>query len=632
MEALRLAGVVGCSGHVANSLHSLPGGRIIHPLGSCVVIRDSSTMAATGFLRGHTDRISCIAVSNDGSLIAAGHVAHSGFPADICVFSSSAAASDPPLGRFRLHKNSVAAVSFSADGACLASLGGDGDATLAVWDVANGRPLCGGPSGPEQALCVAFMHHSSTSLLTAGRSTIRTWSVDAAARRAAPVDVRLGGLSRVVTAVVVGADDQFAWGATTTGDVLRVSLASTPDASPHVAARGPASPLAGGVTALCLGGTGEFVVAGTGSGAVVFLNATTLAQLRGITAQALPTAVSSLSPGAAGGGFWVATAAASVYALPKPTAGTPAVAALRMSGHAGCVNDAAFPHGLSAIVATCGREDVCLWDTRTGHELVRAHVAGVDANAVRFTRDGARVVTGWGDGRIRVLGPQSGKLIMSVPDAHRSASTHRAGAKTGVTALACGDDPALVVSGGADGCVRVWRLGVDAAVLVASLKEHKGVVNAVALIRSGAEALSASDDGSCLLWDVARAARTSAMYAQTYFRDLATHPDEEEVLTAGSDRRVVHWAVSSGERLRELAVHDAECNAVAAHPSGSHFATGGADRDVIVWRWVAGTPAACGVGHAAPVTKVRFSPDGALLVSVGEDGAMFFWHTASLPA
>ena len=57
--------------------------------------------------------------------------------------------------------------------------------------------------------------------------------------------------------------------------------------------------------------------------------------------------------------------------------------------------------------------------------------------------------------------------------------------------------------------VRIWRVGKGAAALEASFKDHHGPVNAIAVRRGGgaggdgAEAVSASSDGSCIVWDLA---------------------------------------------------------------------------------------------------------------------------------
>ena len=49
----------------------------------------------------------------------------------------------------------------------------------------------------------------------------------------------------------------------------------------------------------------------------------------------------------------------------------------------------------------------------------------------------------------------------------------------------------------------MWRVAKGVATMEASLKDHKGPVNSIAVKNSGGdEAVSASSDGSCIVWDL----------------------------------------------------------------------------------------------------------------------------------
>lgn len=56
-------------------------------------------------------------------------------------------------------------------------------------------------------------------------------------------------------------------------------------------------------------------------------------------------------------------------------------------------------------------------------------------------QDGKTIISGWSDGKIRGFGPQSGKLLYTINDAHHK----------GVTAIACTSDSGRIVSGGEEG-------------------------------------------------------------------------------------------------------------------------------------------------------------------------------------
>ncbi len=78
-------------------------------------------------------------------------------------------------------------------------------------------------------------------------------------------------------------------------------------------------------------------------------------------------------------------------------------------------------------------------------------------------QDGSSIISGWSDGKIRAFGPQSGKLLFTIHDAHHQ----------GVTAIQGLGDSRHVVSGGGEGLVRLWAINPNSQTMVASMKEHK---------------------------------------------------------------------------------------------------------------------------------------------------------------
>ena len=83
-----------------------------------------------------------------------------------------------------------------------------------------------------------------------------------------------------------------------------------------------------------------------------------------------------------------------------------------------------------------------------------------DNTLLSVLQNGASIVSGWSDGRIRAFGPQSGKLLFTIHDAHHGA----------VTAIAGTADSARILSGGEEGAVRVWRVSKESRQMEASMK------------------------------------------------------------------------------------------------------------------------------------------------------------------
>ncbi len=102
------------------------------------------------------------------------------------------------------------------------------------------------------------------------------------------------------------------------------------------------------------------------------------------------------------------------------------------------------------------------------------------------------IVSGWDDGKIRAFYPESGRVMFIINDAHQR----------GVTSIAITSDCKRIISGGGEGQVRVWLLKPDTQVLEATMKEHKNAVVQLCINKSNTECLSASWDGTCIVWDL----------------------------------------------------------------------------------------------------------------------------------
>lgn len=245
--------------------------------------------------------------------------------------------------------------------------------------------------------------------------------------------------------------------------------------------------------------------------------------------------------------------------------------------HTASVNGLAFPHRYCEVFATVSRNDVRVWSVQTLRELLRITVRNTVCTAVLFSYDGSQIVTAWNDGRIRVFAPQSGCTLYAINNCH----------KNGVTAIAAvpSDGRRRLISGGGDGQVRVWRLfGGDVACviggggggcggggseLLAVLKEHKGPVTAIDVHRLGHCAVTASADGTCVVWDVDRYVRLSIIFSPTAFTAAMYHPNGEQLITCGTNRMIGLWEAIDGSQIREIEGSSASpLNSLDTSPGG----------------------------------------------------------------
>merc|ERR1712107_753981 len=103
-------------------------------------------------------------------------------------------------------------------------------------------------------------------------------------------------------------------------------------------------------------------------------------------------------------------------------------------------------------------------------------------------------------------------------------------------------------------------------------------------------------------------------------------PDESQLLSTGSDRKISYWDMLDGKAIRVLEGSDeGELSTLSISRSGSHYVSGGEDRLLKLWEYDEGVCKYIGVGHSGQITGAAIAPDQSFVVSVGTEGAIFVW-------
>ena len=259
-----------------------------------------------------------------------------------------------------------------------------------------------------------------------------------------------------------------------------------------------------------------------------------------------------------------------------------------LAGHADAVTAAAFSPDSGRLVTGSADNTLRIWDPGVAPEL--KPVAAPAGCCSAFFVGANRAVAAAGK---RALVFRSGRLV---------AVRVQPAAVTGV-AFSGAD----VVTGGADGTVRVWRS--PPLVLSAGARVTAVAANASRIVAS-------LQGGAIDVWSSA-GTKLATFHEQSAVDGLAISPDGRTFATAGMDDVARIRDLDTGRLLHELRRHTKAVTGVAFSPDGTTLATSSVDHDARLWDTRTGEMKRLLREHFAKVAGVAFSPDGRWLVTAG---------------
>ncbi|XP_037934820.1 cilia- and flagella-associated protein 52 [Teleopsis dalmanni] len=615
---------------------------LLYPIGSKIAIADLKTNAQT-FLSGHNKAVSCLDISPSGRFIASGQVNHMGFRAHVILWDWE---KKEELTRHDLHKVCVQSLSFSAEDKYLISLGGEDDRTVIVFDVATYTPFCRSNSSrgiSGNPLHVRSLHHDSSFFVTAGDRHLRLWSILQDQKKLHVHDIHVGKHQRTYTDIEIDECDEILFLGTLTGDLVKVKLNCCDKVNVtkpgHIAAmigsfgtHYPRKPYGRdclrygcGIRRLVIVDKGLILI-GAGDGTVELVDerpevtmeyfksypSPTWPVLRTLKTIKVNGPISSLVK-AKPYQYFISTEKNEIYYLLVKDFSLK----LLKTCHNQPVYSIVFPRNLSSVFATGGHENIRIWSATLLQELLRIMVYNFQCSALAFAFDGSSIVSVWNDGVIRAFTPLTGRLIYAIPNAHNK----------GCSALAVSKTGRIIVTGGIEGQVRVWKIEPFRQSLVAVLKDHSGSVTCLDFNHLDTEVISSSSDGSCVIWDINRMTRKKVFTANTQFMTARYYPTGVQVLTCGSDGCINYWMVYNGSLLREIeGSRKYSMNCVSISSNGGYFCSAGSDQTVKFWDYNRGIVLCTGVDHASAVISCTMSPCGKFCVSGCLDGTVIVWN------
>jgi WD40 repeat protein len=275
--------------------------------------------------------------------------------------------------------------------------------------------------------------------------------------------------------------------------------------------------------------------------------------------------------------------------------------------HDGWVSAVSFNPDGSRVATASSDGTARVWDGATGEAIATLN-HGADVRSVSFSPDGSRVVTASLDFTARVWDGVTGEAITTF--SHDAA----------VWSVSFSPDGSRVVTASEDFTARVWDVVTREA--IATLNHDDGVTT-VSFSPNGSRVATASWDGTARVWDGATGQTIATLNHGRSVNAVSFSPDGAQVATASDDSTARVWEAATGETIAILN-HDDRVSAVSFSPDGAQVATASEDGTARVWEAATGETIAI-LNHDDRVNAVSFSPDGAQVATASGDGTARVW-------
>jgi WD40 repeat protein/transcriptional regulator with XRE-family HTH domain len=291
-----------------------------------------------------------------------------------------------------------------------------------------------------------------------------------------------------------------------------------------------------------------------------------------------------------------------------------------MQGYAICIYEIDWsPDGRH--LASSGTDTlVTIWDVTTGtaSKVLRGHNWIV--YGVAWSPDGKFLASCELHTRIRLWDATSG--------AHAQTLQDLAASPLGV---AWSPDGQLLAWGTDRHGIQVWDMTKQG--LLWDKRPLSTIIHYVAWSPDGTRVVGGGDDGGLYLWGIADGTLQQRLPGhQGMATRVVWSPDGTRLASCGSSNdtgELFVWDVQSGERLQTFAGHPGIVYAVVWSPAGDLLVSGGSDGILRWWDVQSGKCLGMRAAHQGTVLSLRKSPDGKLLASCGDDGAIHIWELKS---
>lgn len=172
-----------------------------------------------------------------------------------------------------------------------------------------------------------------------------------------------------------------------------------------------------------------------------------------------------------------------------------------------------------------------------------------------------------------------------------------------------------------------------------SLRGHDGAVYGIAIDPTGRHIASAGQDRAVRVWEVSSGAvlhtfrSEEAPFSAVAFnhdgRILAGGIGDVDEIPLSRVGKVMLWDVGSGQTLHTLTGHEGAVATIAIRPDGDQLASGSRDQTIRIWEVKSGKLLRILRGHTSRISWLRYNARGDRIASCSHDGSVRMWDAES---
>lgn len=557
-------------------------------------IQSRSTLANVALARGtrllipaHDAAVSGTAVSPDGA-----HFATASLDATIKVWRMD---NGELVCKLQGHGGDVESVRFSPDSAYIVS--SSVDFTAMVWDVANCKQvsrLVGHSAPVRQAV---FTPDGAQVITGSSDNTLKVWDW----REARPLHT-LEGHTAAVAALDISPDGRQLLSGARDGKLLLWDVAT----------RTVLRTLEGhstAITAIDISTDGKRAVSGSGDGTLLLWrleDGTLLTRLINTTPDVRAAVFTPDDALVIGGGadgsvqLWSTTTGLEID---------------RLRGHRGGILSAALAPNGRMLVTGSVDNTARVWQVGNAGEI-----------ANEIVHDGRITELVVGASGTRYTAAVDGVLRVTAPDDTLRASYRY---EQPILALAVRADEARALVGLRDGTL--IEIALADGQVVRTLDKQSSSVLAAAYSPNGELAVSSSQNGEIVLWDLVTSAQRLRYDAPSGAAHSVTFtPDGKQLIASTGANTLLLWSLESPAPLRTFSGHTSTIFASTLSPDGALLASGGRDGVVILWNVATGQEQGRFVVGTDTTWSLAFDSSGRSLAVGTSSGMIHVVDIASL--